>query len=66
MWKTESSRVARNCAFCQHWYDPTNAAIRPKQGVFWEYDTEATNKCLKKIGITMKAWSSCGQFASKI
>ena len=28
------------CAFCKHWYDPTNSAIKPLPGNWWEFDRE--------------------------
>lgn len=36
-----------HCAFCKHWYDPTNAAIRPKniKAGMWDFDEKAENPC---------------------
>lgn len=35
------------CAFCRHWYDPTNSALIPKNPAagFWEYDPRKKSKC---------------------
>lgn len=35
------------CAFCEHWYDPTNSAISPRNiaSNFWNYDRDAKNTC---------------------
>ena len=41
--------VGRACAFCKLWYDPTNSAIKPKQGVFWEYDTTQKERWMKTV-----------------
>ena len=57
----------RRCAFCKHWYDPTNSAISPKypqQGV-WEYDQKATRKCLKN-NLNKSASSLCGGYELKL
>ena len=35
----ENNRASmRKCAFCQHWYDPANSAIRLQRPKIWEYD----------------------------
>ena len=60
-------RVDHRCAFCQHWYDPTNAAIkpiRPKNAV-WEYDDTAVNYC-QKMRLDRKADRCCKDFTGKI
>ncbi len=58
---------SRLCAFCQHWYDPTNAAIAPKNtvGGFWEYDDKAMNVC-KKCGAKKPATASCKEYVCKV
>lgn len=37
------------CAFCKHWYDPTNSHIRPVKGDafmnWWEYDVDVDSMC---------------------
>ena len=62
----KTNRVAK-CAFCRHWYDPTNAAIVPRQPAagFWEYDPMAKNRCLLR-GAEMAGMQSCGKFESKV
>lgn len=40
------------CGFCQHWYDPTNSAIKPlnKAMTQWDVNNSVKNICkLKKI-----------------
>ena len=54
------------CAFCKHWYDPTNSAIRPLAGDWWEYDRDKEARCLKTVGLKKKACWSCGKFELKI
>lgn len=58
---------SRLCAFCQHWYDPTNAAIAPKNtiGGFWEYDDKAMNVC-KIYGAKKPASASCKEYVCKV
>ncbi len=53
------------CAFCKHWYDPTNSCIQPKTLNTWMYDRSARKKCLKK-GIETRSWASCRQYEGKI
>lgn len=64
--KIANTKSTRICAFCQNWYDPANSAIVPKQpqAGFWEYDCDATRKCVK-YGFEKKAWTSCGDFVCK-
>ena len=67
MWKTADVTAAKkNCAFCRYWYDPTNSAIRPKSGVYWEYDTDAKRRCMKKVKAEMQSWASCGDYVCKV
>ena len=58
------------CAFCKYWYDPTNSAISPKNPYMgiWEYDREATSKCLiHKSPTKCPAHSSgCSDYVCKI
>ena len=62
----KTNRITK-CAFCKHWYDPTNSAIVPKQPAagFWEYDSMAKNKCMIR-GVEMAGMQSCGKFESKV
>ena len=58
---------SKKCAFCKHWYDVTNSAIKPKSpqiGV-WQYDTNAKEMCLIK-GIETRANNSCSKFECKL
>ena len=43
-----NGRSFRKCAFCKHWYDPTNAAILPKAPPIglWEYEPHMKRRCL--------------------
>ena len=38
----------RKCAFCKHWYDPTNSAIAPKNSIsgIWTYEKKTKRKCM--------------------
>lgn len=58
---------SRLCAFCKHWYDPTNSAISPRNPVagFWEYDDKAMNVC-KVYGAKKPAGASCMQYVCKL
>ena len=55
------------CAFCKHWYDPMNQAIRPKAPIvgFWEYDPLAENQCMVR-NMKTRGVQSCNQFVCKI
>ncbi len=40
----------KRCAFCKHWFDPGDTAIRPrnvKHGL-WEYDPDTKRVCEKR------------------
>ena len=58
---------SRLCAFCRHWYDPTNSAISPSdiRGGFWNYDEKAVHKCAKN-GRDMKGQMSCHLYECKL
>ena len=62
----ENNRASmRKCAFCQHWYDPANSAIKLQRPKIWEYDLQAKNICRQKNVKTL-AFSACAKFISKI
>ena len=67
MKRTISIRVDHCCAFCQHWYDPMNSAIRPirPQNAVWEYDEQEVRYC-QKMRLDRKADRCCKDFAGKI
>ena len=57
----------RRCAFCKHWYDPTNAALKmrdPAAG-FWEYDPQMRSRCSLK-SIETVGMQACGKFEGKL
>lgn len=57
----------RKCAFCRHWYDPTNACISPKVpniGI-WEFDDRAKRKCLKRNTET-DSFFGCTKYECKL
>ena len=61
------SKMMKKCAFCKHWYDPTNSAINPKMpnmGI-WEYDGNARKKCLIR-NVEQKGGEFCGRFELKL
>lgn len=42
----KTNRIVK-CAFCKHWYDPTNATLKmvnPSVG-FWEYNPRMKSRC---------------------
>ena len=41
-------RGTKICAFCKHWYDPTNSAIAPKNSIsgIWTYEKKTKRKCM--------------------
>lgn len=59
----------KKCAFCKHWYDPTNSAISPKAPVIGVWEIRDINQkcmCLKK-NIPMSANAFCSSdYASKL
>ena len=59
---------ARKCAFCKHWYDPTNSAIKPKSprlGI-WEIDANQKRMCLKKNLQTLAHNGTCRDYECKL
>lgn len=65
--KLANAKSTKICALCSRWYDPTNSAIVPKQpqAGFWEYDHNATRKCMK-TGLERPSWASCRDFSCKL
>lgn len=57
----------KKCAFCRHWYDPTNSAIRPRSAAvgLWEFDPTVTKPCAVRPG-ERKAFYCCPDFACKL
>jgi len=57
----------KKCAFCRHWYDPTNSHIRPKAPAsgFWEYDNNAREMCLL-TNLQRPSYTNCGKFEFKL
>ena len=58
-------REARICDFGKFWYAPTNSAIKPKMGDFFEYDKTVEKPCSKNGNLPKPAWASCGEFEPK-
>ncbi len=57
-------KVAKKCAFCKHWYDPTNSAISPKApniGLWQIKDDNQRSLCMKK-NIETPAFAGCPQY----
>ena len=54
------------CAFGKHWYDPTNSAIKPLPGNWWEFDREKEARCMKSVGLKTKGHNTCDKFELKI
>jgi hypothetical protein len=59
-------RTVKVCAFCKHWYDPTNSAISPKIGHLWEFDTEMYAKCMKNNLMRRISFQVCNMFERKM
>ena len=57
----------RKCAFCKHWYDPTNSALEPAFGKgMWRIEPSMKSKCLLN-NISKSATSApCYKFESKL
>lgn len=68
-WRTAyaNNPSGKVCAFCKYWYDPANAAIRPKQirSGRWEYDRDAESVCMN-CKFNRHAWQHCNKFESKV
>ncbi len=62
----KTNKIAK-CAFCKHWYDPTNEGIRPKQPAagFWEFDPNRRSLCDIRNS-EMAGAQFCGKFESKV
>lgn len=53
------------CAFCRHWYNPSNDGIEPGSAPRkWRFDTSKESKCLKR-NIQTRANRTCSNFISK-
>ena len=67
--KSIRAKTCRLCAFCKHWYDPGNAAIRPKNPALglWEYDEKAKSHCENfDYKPLRKSTQSCNDWVCKI
>ncbi len=64
--KKTAHRNTRICAFCKYWHDPSDSAINPKYGNIWEYEDSVRRPCSKNGNLPKQAWSSCGDFSSKL
>lgn len=55
------------CAFCKHWYDPANSAIRPRnvRAGIWEYDDTVKRDCMQ-CKFKRGTWQRCNKFESKV
>lgn len=58
----------RRCAFCKHYYDPTNSVISPKRGMkdMWEYQTQIKKPCLKRNNMEVASQSVCPKYECKL
>ena len=64
--QTVNIKTVKKCAFCKHWYDPTNSAIKPLPGNWWEFDREKEARCMKSVGLKTKGRHTCNKFELKI
>lgn len=63
---TASSKKNKYCAFCKHWYDPTNSAIKPLLGRdMYSIDGGISLKCIKR-NLIIPALSTCRSFELKL
>lgn len=54
------------CAFCIHWYDPSNKYIKPTvYDYLWQYDNTARSKCMKR-NIQTGASENCPNYQRKV
>lgn len=53
------------CAFCKHWYDPTNTAIKPINAKLWEYNAAAKALCMENMH-QRSAGMTCSKFECKV
>jgi hypothetical protein len=61
-----NSKKNKYCAFCTHWYDPTNSALTAVPGRdLYQIDNTQQKKCNKHQYQT-KALSTCKLFISKL
>lgn len=60
-------KTQKFCAFCKHWYDPTNSHINPVTPKFdlWEFDPNAKCLCMKR-NYEKKGGERCGFYERKI
>ncbi len=60
-------KTIKKCAFCKHWYDPTNSAISPRSPKvnLWEFDEKAKHTCMKKNYDT-QATAFCNNYDCKL
>lgn len=58
----------KRCAFCIHWYDPTNSVISPKSGFkdMWEYETGIKKPCLEYNNQERPSSNVCSKFKCKL
>lgn len=55
------------CAFCSHWYDPTNSCIQPQSPNRWLYDRAAKRMCTQKsVEVPSWAGTSCKHYEGKV
>lgn len=60
-----NSKRNRWCAFCIHWYDPTNSVLTPKSGRdMFDVDNKKICKCMV-TNLKTKALATCPKFTPK-
>lgn len=65
---TEGGPAMKKCAFCKHFYDPTNSTINPKRGTkgVWEYESHIKKPCIAKNNIIVASHQTCPKYECKI
>ena len=63
-----NAKTAKRCAFCKHWYDPSNSCIAPKAPKvnLWEYDSSARNICIQRNKKMLACTTACNKYECKV
>lgn len=63
----EGKAGIKKCAFCKNWYDPTNSAIEPMQGIkMWKYEQGVKKKCRARNDMLTVSSYTCPKFQCKL
>jgi hypothetical protein len=64
---TVNIKSSKRCAFCIHWYDPSNSKIKPKSARInlWTFDEKDSSYCEIKRH-DMRSAQSCSGYECKL